>query len=515
MDKGINRIAIIISGIVLTFSLIYGLWYFNRDKIEVKKEDNSNTITEKDKKDKDTKYNVKEIKLPGEFFSVVNNKYFLSSYIDTNFAQTFAYYDLDGNLVGDKLRDMLHPGLDDNLYGLTFNQTTKELTVHILKKNNIFPVDTIALTEEDYHPIYYTDNDNFSYFLGIVSRVDGVETFFKVNDSSIETIKADGFRFIGDGVLLEAYAPIYTSDSKYVVVEQESKDAYKKVGVFNIDEKKLIIDFDYDNILTIGNDNFIVNIKDKTTIVNSKLKALTLPYDFIMKEGDYFLVARDSKFAIFDKNYKVLTDFVIPFYGNEYNFHPCCGSTNNIVTRKTKDGMIILALDYGTNNEEVYFLTKNNELRSNKINNLYVDNFMYYFDSTTRNYNILSDGFELMYSINLDKYFKGFPAEDMKLDRYGETLVLRNQSETRYFNYEDGEETNGVKDYEIQFTESMKALVHSNLDIGDDNTTVTFYVGDKEYKFVYGFFYPDNVFKKINNKYYFIADSKILQISAK
>jgi len=515
MDKGINRIAIIISAIVLTFSLIYGLWYFNRGKIEVKKEDNSNTITEKDKKDKDVKYDVKEIKLNGEFFSVVNNKYFLSSYIDTNFVQSFAYYDLDGNLVGDRLKDMLHPGLDDNLYGLTFNQTTKELTVHVLKKNNIFPVNTIALTDEDYHPVYYVDEDNNSYFLGIESVVDGVDTFFKVYDSSIETIKSDGFSFIGDNALLESFAIMYTSDPNNIVVEENSKEANKKVGVFNLEEKKLIIDFNYDNIITIGNDNYIVNTKDKTTIINSKLKALTLPYDFITKEGDYFLVARDSKFAIFDKNYKVLTDFVIPFYGTEYNFHPCCGNTNNIVTRKTKDGMIILALDYGTNNEEVFFLTKNNELRSNKINNLYVDNFMYSFDNTTRNYNILSNGFELMYSINLDKYFKDFPAEDMRLERYGETLVLRNQSEARYFNYEDGEETNGVKDYEIQFTESMKALVHSNLDIGDDNTTVTFYVGEKEYKFVYGFFYPDRVFKKINNKYYFIADNKILQISAK
>ena len=91
MDKGINRIAIIISGIVLTFSLIYGLWYFNRDKIVEKKEDNSNVITEKDKKDKDVKYNVKEIKLNGEFFSVVNNKYFLSSYIDTNYNEEVDY----------------------------------------------------------------------------------------------------------------------------------------------------------------------------------------------------------------------------------------------------------------------------------------------------------------------------------------------------------------------------------------------------------------------------------------
>jgi hypothetical protein len=120
-----------------------------------------------------------------------------------------------------------------------------------------------------------------------------------------------------------------------------------------------------------------------------------------------------------------------------------------------------------------------------------------------------------MYSINLDKYFKDYPYYELRLERYGDTLILRSQKEAHFFNYEDGEEINGVKDYELQFTESMKAVAHSNLDIGDDNTTVTFSVGDKEYKFVYGFFTPNNVFKKIDNKYYFFADSKILQITAK
>ena len=515
MDKGINRIAIIISGIVLTFSLIYGLWYFNRDKIVEKKEDNSNVITENDKKDKDVKYDVKEIKLQGEFFSLLNNKYFISTQSNGDLAQSFSYYDLDGNVLGEHLNDMLHPGLDDKLYSLSYDETKKELTINTLINNNVYPLTVIKLDTSDYHPVYYVDDNGFSYFLGIETVMDGVDTFYKIVESATEIIKAKGYHFIGDSVILESQAIIYTHDPNNIVVEEDSKEINKKVGVFNFKDNKVIIDFDYDNIITIGNNNFIVNVKDKTTIVNSKLKALTLPYDFIQKAGSYYIVGRDTKLAVFDEDYKVLTDFEIPYYGGDYEFHPCCGNNNGIYTLETDKGIFIITTNYEKNSEDVYFLTKKNELRTHKIDNLNVMDVYFSFDETTRNYIIFSDEFELMYSINLDKYFKDYPYYELRLERYGDTLILRSQKEAHFFNYEDGEEINGVKDYELQFTESMKAVAHSNLDIGDDNTTVTFSVGDKEYKFVYGFFTPNNVFKKIDNKYYFFADSKILQITAK
>ena len=101
------------------------------------------------------------------------------------------------------------------------------------------------------------------------------------------------------------------------------------------------------------------------------------------------------------------------------------------------------------------------------------------------------------------------------LERYGETLVLSNQEKSYFFNYEDGEEVSSIKDYEIQFTESIRALVHNNMDIGEKNSTITFYVGDKEYKFVQYVSSIEDKFRKINNKYYFLADDKVLQLSVK
>ena len=48
--------------------------------------------------------------------------------------------------------------------------------------------------------------------------MDGVDTFYKIVESATEIIKAKGYHFIGDSVILESQAIIYTHDPNNIVV---------------------------------------------------------------------------------------------------------------------------------------------------------------------------------------------------------------------------------------------------------------------------------------------------------
>jgi hypothetical protein len=105
-----------------------------------------------------------------------------------------------------------------------------------------------------------------------------------------------------------------------------------------------------------------------------------------------------------------------------------------------------------------------------------------------------------------------FPISELSFVKFGDTLILSNQSESKYFNFADGEEIKSIKDYEISYTDSIKLQVKNT----GGNMIGTLVVGDKEFTDLkYSDYHMDNLFRKISNNYYLFADNKILKISKK
>ena len=157
--KTINRIAIVLSTIVLMFGIIYGFWYFNRDSFLRNK--NNNNITEEDIKDKDVKYEVKELKINGVQTYLLQESIFKGIELDTYGNQTNNYYDLDGNLLGSSKYDYFL-GSDNYLYKIDYSNENKSVSITMIKKGKEFPVKTIAVDTDKvtYHPLYYVKDDN-------------------------------------------------------------------------------------------------------------------------------------------------------------------------------------------------------------------------------------------------------------------------------------------------------------------------------------------------------------------
>ncbi len=498
--SGMNRIALTISVIVLVFGLLYGFIYFNKDKFFAQAPSDSNKITEKDKQDKDVEYEVKTLLSDIGRYEVIDNKYLKVD--DVN--RGLSFYTVDGEEVLKDYDGEIFVGLDKELYKLEYRNSN--IVIEVVKNGKLFTVKEINISTDNWYKVIYTNDSGTHFLVGVVFEEDSKDYLYKLDSSKTIEYVLPQKHFIGD-LIDESTNTIYMYDPNYIIVTSGSRDETIDKGVYSFEEKKITIDCVYENIESINNGNFIVNIGDKASIVDGNLKSLTIPYDFIMKRNGYYLVARDGKFAIFDKNFKVLTDFEIPFYGFEYIY----SGTNNIRTAVYKDKFLVMPYEFGKDENEIYVLN-NKKLSKINLSKLYVDNFIYSFDDVTRNYNIFSDDFELLYSINVDKYFNMFPISELSFVKFGDTLILSNQSESKYFNFADGEEIKSIKDYEISYTDSIKLQVKNT----GGNMIGTLVVGDKEFTDLkYSDYHMDNLFRKISNNYYLFADNKILKISKK
>ena len=511
--KTINRIAIVLSTIVLMFGIIYGFWYFNRDSF-LRNKNNNNNITEEDINDKNVSYDVKELKIEGVQKFLLQESVFKGIELDTYGNQTNNYYDLDGNLLGSSKYDYFL-GSDNYLYKTNYDNENKSVSISMIKKGKEFPVKTIAVDTDKvtYHPLYYVKDDNYFEVGFITEDENGNSKLYIFDEGTIKEYSTKEFSFIGNNAILTTDDAIITEDANYIAVTSGNG----KDGIFSIKDLKVVVPLEYDVALAIGNNGFILEKDGKASVYDSNMKSLTTSYDYIEKIYDYYLVAKNKKFALLDSSLKQVTDFTIPQYKEELSYHPSIIRNNGYNIIKLYDGIIVCTMV--PDKEEVYELYVYQDKKLNKytINDMNISNFIYSANMNDRTYTIYDDEYKELYKINIDNYFKDTNILDIELFRYGNTLSLYSEGKQVYLNYKDGKEVDNIADYESSYTDSIKLRVHNNsIDKGMNNNTITLYVGDKEYT---DLSYADNnlngVFRKINNKYYVITDNKIYVISKK
>lgn len=505
--REINTIFASISALLLVFGLIYGLFFFNLGKNKNKNSDmEESEITVEDKKDKNVNYKVKEIEIDNGVYSLVGNKYIEKMNVDN----TYTYMNLNNSKVIVKSNSKMDIGYDGMLYDVTYDDNT--LTISFAKNGLMIPAYSVLKTSNFFSKVYYV-KDNYFYLLGVVLESDEVDYLYYINgDTTVKEIKLEGNYFLGDN-FFDEIGCIVTSDTRYIVVSSSGHNSSTNPKVYDLIDEKIILDKKYDDIISIGDSMFIASNDNKSTIINNGGNSLTIPCDFIDRIDDYYLMTRDKKMAILDKNKKVITDFEIPYYGGDQSYHTLFNSSYTGLTYNGK--LVVIPYDAASGKSNVvYYLNKDNKLSKLNDENVYFTNFIYSYSESNNSLNVYTDEYELAYIINISDYFPGFNLYELTFNRYGDTLVLSKNDTKYYFDYKTGEKIDEVKDYVIKYTDSISIKVHSLLSSGENRNVFSVIINDKEYaEYNHADFDFTGVFKKIGEKYYILGDNKYLIIS--
>lgn len=162
------------------------------------------------------------------------------------------------------------------------------------------------LTDVSYaKPIIYT-NGNIEYIVGFASQDNNNLYLYMLND--LETVVVSNASLVGDDSVQGVY---YTYSDNYLIT-MNSNSLY---GAIDYDGNQ-VIDYKYLDLMNTHNNSFIVkNNKGLYGIVNRQNEQVVkVKYKAIDLYSNYYLVVdNENNMAVFDKDYKNLTGFVMKY----------------------------------------------------------------------------------------------------------------------------------------------------------------------------------------------------------
>ncbi len=489
MDKKykLDRITLIMSLLVFSFSALYGFFYFNRDMFSAATNDYS--LSESDKKDKDIKYEINELDAPYNY-ELVDHRY-LSSL--SNMGE-LSYYDIDTKKLFETYDGEVEIGVNHKIYLLKDNYTS--ITVSYLDDDGVKIIDVISNIKK-YNKVYYVNNNSY-YLVGFILNNEK-EEFYLIEDDKISVIESDDYSFFGDSVDNNI---IFINDKDHIIV---TKDNNSKFGVLDLTSKKINISINNDYIKSIGKNNYIIYNDNKASVYDGSMKRLSITYDYIDKIFNNYIAIRDKKITILDKDLKVISnlDYVI---GDDVTSEKT--SYDNLFSYyKFKDNLILVDKD-----NNVILIDKDGKVYIKEIENFSITNILYNLKDGVLH--ILGEGLTELYNINLKDYYEN-ELISVKAELVGSTIVVDDFNTKHYFKPYTCEELDDIEDYYINFTESIKVKV-SRVKEDNEYNKLTLTVKEESINdLVINNIEEEKIFKKINNNYYLFTDNKIIKISKK
>ena len=485
--RELDRISLIISLLLFSFSILYGFFYFNRDMFSVPVTDHK--LSESDKKDKDIEYSIKSFDAPYNY-DLLDYRY-LSSLSDIG---ELTIYDLDLNKVYENVDGIIDSGINHKLYKTT--NSGGVIKVYFQDEKDFKSIGEIE--SNNYKKVYYNDNEEF-FLIGFITN-DEKEVFYKLDDDKVVTIESDGFNFIGDEDL---ETTMFTYDPDHIVIK---KDDSKDFGVYDLNNKKISINTNYDFIKSSSKNRFIVYDDNNASIYDGNMKRLSITYDYIYRVFDYYIAIRDKRLIILDNDLKAVgsLDYTIDDSINDESKY-----TDIFSYYKYNDSLIFI-----DGHNKVIALNKDNKLFIGDIENLFFSNVLYYIKDSKLH--IVDEELKDKYMININEYYPNNLEGLVKVNLYGNTLVISDYVDEYYFDFEKGTKIDSIEDYNTNITESIKIKVKRVKKEDDVYNSVTLTVGDESIKdLIIHDLNIDRLIKKINNNYYLFADNKIIRISKK
>ncbi len=496
-NKDFNTVFITLSIILFLFGVFYGIWFFNRDKKKNNIEPNEVEIGELE--DVYGLQYIIEEKIINYPYNLIGNKYLEQ----LNEDKYYKYTNLNNETIINDT-DKLELAYDKNLYYI--ESDSNHFNINAIKNGMLTSIYSDNRDIDFFSKIYYSYNNNLM-LMGVVVTSGDIECLYLISEDGIKEYKFEGYYVIGDNYFDELDY-IITHDKRFIVLSSSGHNSIDNPRVYDLEKEEVLFNNRYDDIITIGNSQFIASNNNKSTIINIKGNNLTIPYELIDKVGDYYLVSRDGNIAILDDNKRVITDFEIPYYGGNYDYHTLRNKAYNKYNYKNM--LVIEPYEIGKSSTAIYYLFED-KLHKVIDSNFYIKDFIYSYNEETSLLNVYSDSFKQLYSININDYFDGIPYYELEFNKYGNTLVLSRDEVHYYFDYLSGEKIDNIADHEININNNISIKVHYDL---DNSNMFTININGVEYtNYKCDGRDISDVFKKIKEKYYIFGDNKYMIVS--
>ena len=302
------------------------------------------------------------------------------------------------------------------------------------------------------------------------------------------------------------------SSSNYIVVSKTT-DGVKKYGAIDLKTGKLVLGFDYEQLVTTTDNNFVAVKNKKAALITAKLKKLIdYEYDFIEANDGFYVVGKDKKMALMDKNYKLFTGFDFDFENaltkDGYDYRVSERGFNSFAAQKYNDKYVLLTKDnvFVTGSDktshvknDVYIISSDGKYTQIKNVNFDINKGLAYsFDEIKKEITVYDENLVEKSKISLKEY----DLEDSVVGclKYEHVIAVTTRYTTLYFDYETGKELD----------DATYVVTLNNLTINVDlkNQEVTYMDGKAvqddltsklEYDDAFLHYYKDGRFATANN----------------
>lgn len=397
--------------------------------------------------------------------------------------------DREGNvLFEDQMAfDEVYMDLNDNLYIITDDEAEEGNLLSLYKLEN-----GKFVLVKDYHEEGY-NFEKITYELNGKTYLFGIS---KNNYNFVDTTKVNSINLLESEEEINLPVGTYFGNlyedsfvnysDRYIVVNNNDK-----VGLYDLEEKKLIIDFNYESLKIVNDDLLIAKKNSKFALINLKLKKIVdYKYDYIDHKGDYIVVGVDNKIGLLDANYNSILGLIIPC---EYNM-----SNVSIDSNKVGSKYIITVTDVNmVDAYSTYIVSGKDKAESIKEEFFYRNDFSYTVSNDNKTYTIYDKDLNKKGSINLNDY--DF-VNKVIVTKVGNTLVM----DGIYFDYETLKQIDSIKEYEVK-EENYSLKIN-------DKGVVNILINGKSIG-KYEYVYPNTLYNKTQDDlFYYIGDNSYTSI---
>jgi len=349
----------------------------------------------------------------------------------------YKVFDKNGKeLFNDEIEyDQIYMDLNENLYVLTDTsfETGNMLSLYKLENGKFVLVNDYSQVGYEFNTLSLMKNDK--YYLYAILKV-GSKFSEQVITNTLTFIEDEREIKLDEGIFFgNVNEGLYVTNSeRYLSINNQ-----EKVGLYDVIDKKKVIDFNYDSLKVVdGEDNKLVVKKEtKAALIDLKLKKLIdYKYEYIDYHKDYIIVGKDHRVGVLNNNYKKIIDTVIDF---NYDM------SNNMINSYKKGENLVITVDFNDveNPYNTYFVT--NEGKVSNINEQYWNKvgFGYTVSSDNKLYTIYDEEFNKKGVIDLKDY--DF-TDQVILSLIGDTYVL---GDGIYFDKETLKQVDNINEFKV------------------------------------------------------------------
>ncbi len=419
-SKGII-IALVSVIVVLVIILLVVLLGGNKKEKDEKDETESQTEEKEDINDKD---------IGITHFKSSDAKLYFNKYIVDN--EKGKITDLDGKLITNFNNSWgIHEGVNNSL--VLISSEDDKTSIKRVFDDKVYDYQYDGITD-------MIIDTKTGRIIGFFVENNHPEVVYLFNDKELETVELKDrvlYSFaLGAGENKKVY------DGRYVVTAtSQSENSYR--GLYDIKDKKVLIDNIYNEIEHLYDDKFVAVKNNSSGVIDKNNKVLLdFKYDSIDYSNGLYFVGKGTTLEVLDSNFNSLNlKLDIPKLKN-YSYNLCCGDINPYKLIKYKDYVIIGVKEepyYDSENYKYSVIDKNGNIT--ELVNGYATVAKDYIVTSNDNDNkivVYDDKLNSKYVLTANN--KGTKLYDASifLDR-----VLSIEG-TKFFNFPDGKEKESV-----------------------------------------------------------------------